>query len=138
MTRLLIHLIGVHRGRVQTQAVAALLDVAHSSSGNDYCASAGKEELEIFLVALQSSVDTVREAALRALIIIMKTLPDINENYELGLCMARRFWIAKHDLVEENSELATRLFELSGLELPITMPDELLKDIIHPEFHVTI
>lgn len=133
MMTLLMKLIEIHRGRIQTQAVAALLDVAASSSGNDYCASAGRLEIECLLTALQNHLEAVRDVALRALTIIMKALPTLSDDYEFGLRMTRRLWIARHDVSEENRDLATTLWEDAEFEVPIVLCDELLKDVIHPE-----
>lgn len=133
MSRLLVNLIATQRGRVQTQAVAAVLDVAASSSGNEYCASATKQEIEILLTALQHNLEAVRDVALRALTIIVKTLPTMEENYELGLRLIRRLWIAKHDVLEENAVLAEKLWQEAGFEVPVTMYEELMNDVIHPE-----
>lgn len=133
MMALLMKLIEIHRGRIQTQAVAALLDVATSSSGNEYCAYAGRLEIECLLVALQNHLEAVRDVALRALTIIMKTLPTMSDDYEFGLRMTRRLWIARHDVSEENRDLANTLWEDAKLEVPIVLCDELLKDVIHPE-----
>lgn len=133
MMALLMQLIEIHRGRIQTQAVAALLDVATSSSGNEYCAYAGRQEIECLLVALQNHLEAVRDVALRALTTIMKTLPTMSDDYEFGLRLTRRLWIAKHDVSEENRDLANTLWEDGKFEVPIVLCDELLKDVIHPE-----
>lgn len=135
LMKLLISLIIIHRGRLQTEAVAALLDVATSSSGEEFCATADINEIECMLTALQCHKEAVRYVALRALTIMIKVLPSINdsENYELGLLVTRRLWIAKHDVSEENRYLADILWTNAKLEVPIVMCDELMKDIIHPE-----
>ncbi|XP_055908453.1 eIF-2-alpha kinase activator GCN1 [Eupeodes corollae] len=134
MFRLLLQLISTHRGRTQTQAVAALLEVASTSSGEDFCASAGKEEIDLFLSALQSSLEASRDVALRALSIMVKALPTVEQNYDLNLRITRRFWVAKYDMSEENRVLANELWEKAELELPKVMCEELMGDVIHPEF----
>lgn len=133
MVKLLLKLVQMHRGRVQTQAVAALLDVAESSSGKEYTATADCREVECLLVALQDASDAVRDVALRALAIMLKVLPSISDDYELGLRVTRRLWVAKHDVCEDTKQLAENFWIQGNFEVPIVMADELLKDIIHPE-----
>ncbi|KAL9698248.1 hypothetical protein quinque_001689 [Culex quinquefasciatus] len=133
MIKLLLRLIQNHRGRVQTQAVAALLDVAESSSGSEYTAKAEHREIEVLLVALQDELGAVRDVALRALAIMIKVLPSIADDYELGLRLTRRLWVAKHDVCEETKLLAEHVWTQGEFEVPIVMADELMKDIIHPE-----
>ncbi|KFB35881.1 AGAP001700-PA-like protein [Anopheles sinensis] len=133
MIKLLLRLTQSHRGRVQTQAVAALLDVAESSSGREYTARADQREIECLLVALQDELDAVRDVALRALAIMIDVLPSIADDYELGLRLTRRLWVAKHDLSQDTRQLAENVWRDGHYELPIVMGDELMKDIIHPE-----
>lgn len=133
MMKVLLQLIAMHRGRVQTEAVAALLEVATSSSGNEYYARADIMEVECLLNALESYLEAVRDVSLRALTIIITTLPSINEHYEFGLMMTRRLWVAKHDISEENKNLADILWDNAKLEIPAVMSSELLKDIVHRE-----
>ncbi|XP_058447618.1 stalled ribosome sensor GCN1 [Malaya genurostris] len=133
MLKLLLRLIQQNRGRIQTQAVAALLDVAESSSGKEYTARADHSEVECLLVALQDELDAVRDVALRALAIMINVLPSITDDYELGLRLTRRLWVAKHDICQDTRELAENLWIQGNFEVPIVMADELMKDIIHPE-----
>ncbi|XP_053693190.1 eIF-2-alpha kinase activator GCN1 [Sabethes cyaneus] len=133
MLKLLLRLIQQQRGRVQTQAVSALLDVAESSSGKEYTAKADHREIECLLVALQDELEAVRDVALRALAIMIKTLPSITDDYELGLRLTRRLWVAKHDVCQDTKQLAENVWVQGNFEVPIVMADELMKDIIHPE-----
>nr|XP_040228816.2 eIF-2-alpha kinase activator GCN1 [Anopheles coluzzii] len=136
MVRLLLRLVQQHRGRVQTQAVAALLDVAESCSGREYTARADLREIDALLVALQEELDAVRDVSLRALAIMIDVLPSIADDYEFGLRLTRRLWVAKHDLSPDIKLLATGIWQDGGYEVPIVMADELMKDIIHPELCV--
>lgn len=129
----LLHLISSHRGRVQSQAVNAVLDLAKSSSGEAYCARGDRHEVECLLNALQSSLDVVRDVALRALDTMVNILPDLQSDYDFSLYLTRRLWVAKHDISDENKELADKLWEKSELDVPIVMSDELLRDVIHSE-----
>lgn len=129
----LLHLISSHRGRVQSQAVSAVLDVAKSSSGEAYCARGDRREIECLLNALQSNLDVVRDVGLRALDIMVNVLPDVMSDYDFNLYVTRRLWVAKHDISEENKELADKLWEKANLDVPIVMSDELLRDVVHSE-----
>lgn len=75
MLRILLDIILRHRGRIQAQAVGALLDVANSSSGEPNCAIASKDELELCLFALQSHLEVIRDVTLRALKIMVLSFP---------------------------------------------------------------
>lgn len=129
----LLELITIHRGRVQSQAVGALLDVAKTSSGEPHFARGGRGELECLMHALQSNLEVVRDVALRALIIMVNVIDDIQDDYDFSLYVTRRLWVAKHDISEENKLLADELWEKSKLDVPIVMSDELLKDVTHSE-----
>lgn len=133
LIKILLDLISIHRGRVQSQAVSALLDVAKSSSGDEYYARGDEAQLQCLLNALQSNLDAVRDVALRALTMMFNVFPTLGESYEFSLELTRRLWIAKHDVSDENKVLADILWESAQLEVPIVLSDELLKDVVHPE-----
>lgn len=133
LLKILLDLISIHRGRVQSQAVSALLDVAKSSSGAEYVAQGDCAQIQCLLNALQSHLDVVRDVALRALTIMVKAFPHLGDNYDFGLELIRRLWVAKYDVSDENKQLADELWTLAGLEVPIVLSDELLRDVIHPE-----
>lgn len=133
MIRLLLSLIETHRGRIQTQSVAALLEVAYSSSGNEFCDKASRLEIELLLRALENCLESVRDVSLRSLDAMMFSLPTLKEDYDLGLRIIRRLFVARHDVSEENRLLAESLWNDLNLELPAIILDELRKDIIHPE-----
>lgn len=84
MLRILLDMILRHRGRIQAQAVVALLDVANSSSGESNCAIASKDELELCLFALQSHLDVIRDVTLRALKIMVSSFE--GELFFVKLC----------------------------------------------------
>lgn len=134
MMKLLLQLIRMHKGRVQTEAVSALLDVATSSSGDEYYANAGRQEVECLLNALQHNLEVVRDVALRSLTIIVKVFPALIEgNEELSLRLTRRLWVAKHDISDENKILADILWDTANLSVTPGMGVDLLKDIVHSE-----
>lgn len=64
---------------------------------------------------------------------IIDALPTINDDFELGLLIVRRIFIAKHDVSPEIQELCEILWENGGFEVPAVLGDEMMKDIIHHE-----
>lgn len=134
MLQLLLEIVGTQRGRVQTEAVAAVLNVATSSSAAKFQATADLQEIEALLAALQHPLEAVRDVALRALTIVVAVLPALAaERAEFGGRMTRRLWVAKHDLAEDNRVLAQILWDTLHLPLAADMHVELLKDIVHTE-----
>ncbi|XP_037948421.1 eIF-2-alpha kinase activator GCN1 [Teleopsis dalmanni] len=131
MFKVLLGLISKYRTRVQTKSVCALLEVAKICSGEDYCVMAAKTEIELFLDALQSPSEEIRDVGLRALTIMVKGLQfQQKQNEEICTHVSCRLWIAKFDISESNRILANKLWELADVELPEA--EELLDDIIHP------
>lgn len=133
MMRLLNELVSNNRGRIQTQAIAAFLDVADAVSSQSYRSIASKDEICFIMTMLQSDMEIIRETAVRALIKIIDALPTISDDYELGLLIVRRIFIAKHDVSNDVQELCETLWENGGFEVPIVLGDELMKDIVHHE-----
>lgn len=89
-------------GRVQSQAEACLLDIAKCLSGAPDCSDASKAEIDVLLEALQYEKGVVRDAALRALTIIVDCLPNLETESEYALKLNKRIWIAKFDKIKEN------------------------------------
>lgn len=133
MLELLLQLVGAQRGRVQSEAVAALLAVATASSGAPSQASAELAEVEALLGALQHPLVAVRDVALRALTIVSVVLPALASRPEFGARMTRRLWVARHDQAEENRVLAQMLWDELQLPLAAEMHVELLLDVVHAE-----
>lgn len=132
MFALLVELINNSIGRNQSQAVSTLLDVAASASSNPGCASATQDEISVLLSALQNPVDVVRDSALRALIAMVESIPSLETDFEQGMLIARRVWIANYDVNEENRSLANNLWITAKLVYPIDNADLLLSDVEHP------
>lgn len=131
--KVLLGIVNAHRGRVQSQAAGAILDVAKSNSGEKFYARGDRQDVECLLNALQNSFDVVRDVALRSLTIMVAILVEFDADYEFNLYLIRRLWVANHDVSEEIKQLACVLWEQSKFDVPIVMCDELLKDVIHPE-----
>lgn len=115
MLDLLIELMSTTSGRVQSHAVATLLDVAQSSSGLEGAAVASAEEIDSLTGALQYPMNAVRDAALRALMVIKNSFPSNKEDPIQLLNLTRRIWIAKFDVSDENKELADELWNAAGI-----------------------
>lgn len=85
------------------------------------------------MVALQHNQTAVRDIALRSLTAMIKVLPRMEDDYDLGLRLTRRLWVAKYDVTEENQDIANQLWDDANFEIPLVLTDELLNDVIHPE-----
>ncbi|KAL1132575.1 hypothetical protein AAG570_010527, partial [Ranatra chinensis] len=133
MMLLLIDVISNTIGRVQQQASAALLDVATAASGGEGCAVATDEEIDSLLAALQHSSQYVRDAALRSMCALVPVLPKPKQNRDQALRITRRVWVAKHDVVEENRDVADKLWQSANLSWADKgLCESLLDDIVHP------
>lgn len=121
-------------GRSQSQAVSTLLDVAASASSYSCTDTIQKddEEISVLLSALQSPSDVVRDSALRALTIMIESIPTFEKHPELAMLITKRIWIAKYDLNEENRCLANSLWSQAKLNYPIENCDLLMSDVEHP------
>lgn len=133
LLKVLLDIVSIHRGRVQSQAATAILELAKSGSGEKFYAKGERCDVECLLNALQSNLDVVRDVALRSLTIMVNILTEFDSDYEFNLYLIRRLWIAKHDISEEIKQLACILWEQAKFDVPIVMCDELLKDVIHSE-----
>ncbi|XP_050338070.1 eIF-2-alpha kinase activator GCN1 [Bactrocera neohumeralis] len=132
MSKLLLNLINIYQGRVQTQAVGAILEVANLSSGEDYCAYATDDEIELFLNSLENSKESVREVALRVLKIIKKVILINNEMHQNLISRLKLLlWIAIYDTSDENRKLASDLWEAAKFAPPEL--DDVLLLVTHKE-----
>ncbi|KAK7871251.1 hypothetical protein R5R35_007540 [Gryllus longicercus] len=137
MFELLIEMIGRSSGRIQQLATAALLDTAQSGSGLQGCARASPDEVRCLLGALQAPSALMRDAALRALSAMVAALPTPGsstpaDDPDLVLDLTRRVWVARFDVCEDNRVLADRLWEAAHLQVPPTLTEMLLGDVVHP------
>ncbi|XP_015280782.1 PREDICTED: translational activator GCN1 [Gekko japonicus] len=133
MLLLLTKVIGTGSPRLQVLASNALTALCASSSGEDGCAYAEQEEIDVLLQALQSPCMNVRDAALRGLMELQMVLPTPDSDEKNGLNLLRRLWVVNFDKEEEIRKLAERLWESMGLELQADICSVLIKDVIHYE-----
>ncbi|KAI1232962.1 hypothetical protein IHE44_0006149 [Lamprotornis superbus] len=133
MLVLLTRVIGTGSPRLQVLASEALTALCASSSGEDGCAYAEQEEIDVLLQALQSPCMNVRDAALRGLMELQMVLPTPDSDEKNGLNLLRRLWVVKFDVEDEIQKLAERLWESMGLELQPDLCSLLIKDVIYHE-----
>ncbi|XP_008548705.1 eIF-2-alpha kinase activator GCN1 [Microplitis demolitor] len=133
MLDLLIELMSSTTGRVQSHAVATFLDVAYSGDGTPGTALTSPEEVNSLIGALENPLAAVRDAALRALMIVRKSFPTEDSDYEQLLRLTRRVWIAKFDVADENKILANEIWEAAEFSANgEILCDELIQDVAHP------
>ncbi|XP_043262082.1 eIF-2-alpha kinase activator GCN1 [Colletes gigas] len=133
MFDLLIELMEITTGRVQTHAIATFLDVSQSGSGQPNTAIATSADIDSLIGALQNSLSTIRDAALRALLVVRQAFPSQKEDPIQMLHLIRRIWIARFDVCDENKILANELWNAAELVAQAdVLSDELIQDIAHP------
>lgn len=116
------------------------MDTAACCSGQPGCASAENKDIAVLLQALQSPVVAVREAALmvslstllapptsslsclapwcsQALNELQLCLPTPDVDFDEGLNLVRRVWIARFDVEEDNRKLAEKSVSQLSLSL---------------------
>lgn len=130
MMELLIYLIGTTSGREQQTAYAALLEVSAAATGKSGCTVATDEEIICLLEGLESSVDSVRDACLHSLTVL---LPVFNRgrNKAFMLRLNHRLWVAKFDIVPEIREKGEQLWTSSQLQPAKNMFELTLQDVTH-------
>ncbi|KAK7803834.1 hypothetical protein U0070_027292 [Myodes glareolus] len=133
MLRLLTWVIGTGSPRLQVLASDTLTTLCASSSGEDGCAFAEQEEVDVLLSALQSPCTSVRETALRGLMELQLVLPAPDTDEKNGLNLLRRLWVVKFDKDDEIRKLAERLWSTMGLDLQSDLCSLLIDDVIYHE-----
>ncbi|XP_022916125.2 stalled ribosome sensor GCN1 [Onthophagus taurus] len=127
MFELLIDLIGKTQARLQSQAEVTLLDIANASSTN-----ATMDEIVVLLESLKSQVQVVRDAGLRGLLAMKSSFPTAAVTEEDMLRISKQVWITKFDVIEENRELAEKLWQEAYLDFPPCFCTQLIKDLEYP------
>ncbi|GAB1290067.1 eIF-2-alpha kinase activator GCN1 [Apodemus speciosus] len=133
MLRLLTWVTGTGSPRLQVLASDTLTALCASSSGEDGCAFAEQEEVDVLLAALQSPCASVRETALRGLMELHLVLPTPDTDEKNGLNLLRRLWVVKFDKEDEIRKLAERLWSTMGLDLQSDLCSLLIDDVIYHE-----
>ncbi len=99
-------------------ATEAILEVSLAASGQAGCTEAMAEEVEVLLEALHSPATGVRDVALQCLCLLKDVLPSVEEDFDLGLSVARHVWVACNDPQPHIQQLAQKLREDLGLAVP--------------------
>ncbi|XP_050410272.2 eIF-2-alpha kinase activator GCN1 [Patella vulgata] len=132
--QLLFQLIGTMDDKLQQDAVDAILEVARCGNGDQGATRVTPAEINEILTALQSPCMTVRDVALQCLMVLSSILPTIDDDYELGLNISKRVWIASNDVEEYIKDLAVKLKTTLKLNEPAEeICSSLVEDIIHTE-----
>ena len=106
MLRQLMKVITTCSSKLQQMASVGLTEVAESISGEDGCAKATDKEITILLEAMKFPCTAARDAAVQGLKCLWGMLPNIDDNYQLGLMVAQRVWVACYDKDENVKKLA--------------------------------
>lgn len=132
MFRLLLSIVRSHSGQIRNQAVVGLLEIAKCNSGEDFCAIANQEEINLFLQALEDNSDVIRDISLRILSFLSKPInKECKRDNNFAMQIQNIVWIAKFDVSIENRTLAEKLWEHIGLNSPSYV--DILCYVIHPE-----
>uniref|UniRef100_A0A4W3H8T3 GCN1 activator of EIF2AK4 n=1 Tax=Callorhinchus milii TaxID=7868 RepID=A0A4W3H8T3_CALMI len=133
MLLLLTRVMGTSSPRLQVLASNTLTSLCASSSGEEGCAYAEQEEIDVLLQALLSPCSSVRDAALRGLLEMNMVLPTPDSDEKNGLNLLRRLWVSQFDVDEESRLQAKKLWDTMGLELQPDLCSLLIKDVIYHE-----
>ncbi|CAL1534334.1 unnamed protein product [Lymnaea stagnalis] len=124
--------VGTFPQELQQLANDTLIEIARSANGDTGATDATPGEVEVLLKALQAPSAAVRDIALQCLSELNAILPPMEENYELGLSIAKHLWIACNDTEEPIQQLAISLREELALEEPC---EELCSAIVLDTIH---
>ena len=130
MIELLVQLIGRWCGREQQFAYTALLEVAAAASGGRGCTVATDDEVGCLTSGLESHVDSVRDACLHSLSVMLPVLMT-DRNKTFNAKMMHSMWVAKFDVVPEIRTKGEQLWTNANLQLTRNMCEHLLQDVTH-------
>ncbi|XP_052737701.1 eIF-2-alpha kinase activator GCN1 [Bicyclus anynana] len=106
MFRLLVDLIGSSGGRVAAACTVALLETAQCAARAPLAA----DDVLCLLDGLQSPLEVVRDAALRALQCVCERAAPFLEEPEHALNLTMRLYVATFDVAEDNKKLAAEVW----------------------------
>ncbi|XP_042907743.1 stalled ribosome sensor GCN1 [Parasteatoda tepidariorum] len=133
MFDVLIKVICQTTGQIQTLAMKTLLKTAEAVSGDDNCSVAEMPEIDILLSALFLNDEQARLSALQSLSAIEMVLPTPDADYEDGMHVMQRIFVACYDEAEQNKKIAKELWNNLGFAEHPELCRRLLKDIVHKE-----
>lgn len=132
LLQLIINVISTSSGRTQMTACAVLEDVCRCGSGEPGTDVATPEEIEVLLDTLTAPAESVRDAALRALRVLVNSLPTLEKDLDGWMSVAHRLWVARHDVSEEIQQLTMELWTMANMEADGALSEKVLVDIVHP------
>ena len=91
-----------------------MVDLCKAASGEEGCACAGQEEIEVLLEGLQSSSGALRSGCLQSLSALSGILPDLDDQTDLSCNVVCRLWVARFDSDDDNSNQAKRYATISS------------------------
>ncbi|KAB7504018.1 eIF-2-alpha kinase activator GCN1 [Armadillidium nasatum] len=131
LLKLLINIISTREGRLQQRACAVLQDVSLCASGLPGCDRASQEEISILLNTLTAPAQSVRDASLRGLNVLIDSLQNLSLNEESWSMMTHRLWVAKHDEDEDIRSIASDLWDKAGMKSDENLLEKILGDVTH-------
>ncbi|XP_060079689.1 stalled ribosome sensor GCN1-like [Ylistrum balloti] len=131
---LLIHVISTSIAKVGQSASSALVEVCDSISGKEGCSKATEKEILVLLEALKSPCVAVRDSTLQGLMCLVDVLPNVDDNFDLGIAIAQRLWVASFDSDDNVKMLGEKILQELMLDEPYEdMAGPLIDDVISSE-----
>ncbi|PVD31523.1 hypothetical protein C0Q70_06936 [Pomacea canaliculata] len=129
---LCLNVIGTMEMGLQQGALAALSELARCANGDECATTVTNEEIFELLKALESPCMAVREAALQCLQELHEVLPGMDEDFTMWIQIAKRVWIACHDVDETIQSLAKSLrADLEMEEAHSELSGMIIEDVSH-------
>ncbi|KAG8189603.1 hypothetical protein JTE90_018959 [Oedothorax gibbosus] len=136
MFDVLIKVICQTTGQNQTLAMETLSKACEAASGEDNCSIASMDEISVLLSALLLKEEKARLAALKGLQSLEFVLPHPDTNYEDGMKVVQRIFVACFDSEEQNRVIAEELWKTLGFSKCPELCDLILKDVVNNEILV--
>ncbi|GBM59452.1 eIF-2-alpha kinase activator GCN1 [Araneus ventricosus] len=133
MFDVLIKVICQTTGQYQKLAMDTLIKTCEAASGDDNCSVAEMPEINVLLSALLLREEKARLASLLGLKSLEMVLPHPETEYENGMQIVRRIFVACFDPVEENREIAEKLWKDIRFSKTPDLCTYVLDDVINKE-----
>ncbi|KAF8792212.1 eIF-2-alpha kinase activator GCN1 like protein [Argiope bruennichi] len=133
MFDVLIKVICQTTGQYQKLAMDTLIKTCEAASGDDNCTVAEMPEINVLLSALLLKEEKARLGSLLGLKSLELVLPQPDTDYENGMQVVRRIFVACFDPVEENREIAERLWKDIGFSKSSDLCTYVLDDVVNKE-----
>ncbi|GFU29456.1 eIF-2-alpha kinase activator GCN1 [Nephila pilipes] len=133
MFEVLIKTICQTTGQYQKHAMDTLIKTCEAASGDENCSVAEMREIKTLLSALLLGEDKARLASLLGLKSLETVLPHPDAEYENGMQVVQRIFVACFDPVEENRAIAEELWKNLMFSKSPELCFLVLEDVIHKE-----